>query len=151
MVRHEQKISFLAKHFSCIWHKRNSIHTVKYGGGFVRLWGCLSSKCLGHLFFQDTWHHRVHDIPGDFKSGSYNLVMGGVSRIMIQNSLQNQARFKSTIHLENLWAELKDCLQESTQNRRNSLFRSGVRLLLCILQSHQLLQDTRCCYFGKGT
>ena len=52
-----------------VWRKRNAeynpkntIRTVKHGGGNLMLWGCFSAKGTGSYQGEDEWGH----VPGNF-------------------------------------------------------------------------------------
>ena len=57
----------------CVWRKRNveynpknTIHTVKHGGGNLMLWGCFSAKGTG----------RLHRIEGRMNGAMYRKILG---------------------------------------------------------------------------
>ncbi len=46
----ETKIELFGKNSTCrVWRRKNTIPTVKHGGGNIMLWGCFSAKGPGRL------------------------------------------------------------------------------------------------------
>lgn len=70
-----------------MWHKKKPIHTVKYGGGFVRLWGYYSSKCPGHLI-------RIH---GNIKSMKYQEILSQEATTWLSNLINHYRRLSAVM------------------------------------------------------